>query len=396
MTVFANVKLRLINNLYHTIDEINERLEYLLNSEQCKHLLTRTIYKPAANAMSEDENITITYYTLTDNESLVEKTKVFLLFGIHPREFITSEIGLYIIESLCGLNSTYDANTTKHLLYNHIFYLVPFANVRGRRILETGHFCIRTNWNGVDLNRNWDSFTELFEADHIKLTSNPGSFAFSEIETSNLRDIIIDLKPDMFIDFHSGSYGMFTPYAHFRIEGDELLNEFKDQQEILRIISDKYLKCKVGQLRDLVYHCSGSALDYVYAKLNLKFAFAFELFKKNKAGKLRKRFGKHSQRIKVFRTDEVGNSINFVIDLSVQTQPEESKSFMITNIIFKSEQEKIRNSSCVDFFNPTTEDEIFKSKLLWSSTTFDLVNSVRKHTISANLNLLKSSIKPLS
>lgn len=42
----------------------------------------------------------------------------------------------------------------------------------------------------------------------------PGPFAFSEAETQVVRDELQAFKPHAFLSIHSGTLGLFAPYAY--------------------------------------------------------------------------------------------------------------------------------------------------------------------------------------
>ena len=107
---------------------------------------------------------------------LVSKFKFWVIFRL-----ISPELGLHLVEKLCGRGNA-DDDTIDHLLNNNIFEMVINANPKSRMEVESGDFCLRVNENGVDLNRNWDDHWENTASEH-----NPdvyaGKMAFSEPET---------------------------------------------------------------------------------------------------------------------------------------------------------------------------------------------------------------------
>lgn len=44
--------------------------------------------------------------------------------------------------------------------------------------------------------------------------TDPGPFPFSEIETQVVRDELREFKPNAFLSIHSGTLGLFSPYAY--------------------------------------------------------------------------------------------------------------------------------------------------------------------------------------
>ena len=81
--------------------------------------------------------------------------KNFILFGEHSRELISPETGIHFLETLCEKRYTEGIDASS-LLEKHQFRLILNANPEGRKSVETGDFCKRTNEKDVDLNRNWD------------------------------------------------------------------------------------------------------------------------------------------------------------------------------------------------------------------------------------------------
>jgi hypothetical protein len=96
------------------------------------------------------------------------------------------------------------------------FRIVLNANPHGRRDVEKGNYCTRTNENKVDINRNWDIF---WDKDISVGDENPGVRPFSEKETRFVRDAVKDFNPKLFLTIHSGVYGLYYPYAYLEEEG---------------------------------------------------------------------------------------------------------------------------------------------------------------------------------
>lgn len=83
-----------------------------------------------------------------------KKRRAFFLFGEHAREMVSSEAAVRFIEDMCGQHAETSARAAKLLDYFD-FRVVLVANPQGRRMVEEGDYCRRTNEHEVDLNRNW-------------------------------------------------------------------------------------------------------------------------------------------------------------------------------------------------------------------------------------------------
>ena len=86
---------------------------------------------------------------------------MFIVFGEHARELISPELGLFLIETLCGEHSElYKPEVVSAQLAKNSYQFVVVANPASRAKVEAGEFCLRANEHGVDLNRNWDEHWE--------------------------------------------------------------------------------------------------------------------------------------------------------------------------------------------------------------------------------------------
>merc|ERR1719261_1169293 len=82
------------------------------------------------------------------------------------------------------------------------------GNPLSRQKVEVGDYCLRANPEGVDLNRNYD------EEWNVDGDEDGGPHPFSEPETRILKQVMTDFQPTSFITVHSGTYGMYMPYAY--------------------------------------------------------------------------------------------------------------------------------------------------------------------------------------
>lgn len=202
--------------------------------------------------------------------------RIFLLFGEHSRELISPESGLEFVRALCEDSDLQVQGSASQLLQDSEFQIVLNGNPRSRRQVEAGNFCLRENPNGVDLNRNWDEKWESESAGHFA-DANPGPRPFSEPETRIFRDLVTQFKPTVFVTVHSGTRGMYMPWA-YDMEHEGTANR-DAMMSVLRDLDKDHCHCPYGAAgKEVGYPCPGTCLDWVYAKLNTPFVFAFEIY----------------------------------------------------------------------------------------------------------------------
>ncbi|CAE7381482.1 Cpa5 [Symbiodinium microadriaticum] len=154
-------------------------------------------------------------------------------------------------------------------------------------VQRKGDWCLRVGPGGVDLNRNWDEHwqgDESFGGD-----TNPGRLPFSEPETQLLKELVSDFQPTTFLTIHSGTLGMYMPWA---FDMEHLANRNQaSMMEILKEVDQAHCECPFGAAgREVGYSCPGTCLDWVYDKLQTPYAFAYEIFYGGDLESLRQRW----------------------------------------------------------------------------------------------------------
>jgi hypothetical protein len=240
-------------------------------------LKTVTVLPPRPEA---DEN---------DGKRDEDKVRLLLNFGEHGRELITSEIGLFFLQTLCNDNAreeflksfNIDPVKVNSVLDQSIIVIVPMENLHGREMVEGGNLCERKNGRGVDPNRNWDIHWGHKENDYDPSEEYPGSKPFSEPESELLRQLGLELKPHVWLNVHSGMEAMFLPYDH----KNELVKgpSAEATLRILRSLNEQLCKgrCAVGPGGKTVgYLAHGTATDYMHEKLGVGISMTWEIYGK--------------------------------------------------------------------------------------------------------------------
>lgn len=206
---------------------------------------------------------------------------VMMVFGEHPRELISPEVGLNIVRTLCSEGG-------RHLRAANSFTLVLNANPAGRRKIETDKdWCVRANEDDVDLNRNYGKGWAHQKEDgqdgvgvkagkHFE-TFSSGTSAFSEPETQIVRDILQQTKPHLFVDVHSGTNAVILPWSYT----NEPIDDRRQQARMMRVaqnLSQDCPDCTLGPGAVTVgYKATGTASDYAFS-LGVPYSFTTEIY----------------------------------------------------------------------------------------------------------------------
>jgi hypothetical protein len=280
-------------------------------------------------------------------------SKALFVFGEHARELITGEAALGLVKKLCGKAG--DSDEAQRALKGTEYVIVPNANPVGRKMVEDGYYCKRTNEDHVDLNRNWSDDhrdTSIEKGDEMW----PGTGGFSEPETQLLKDLIDSENPDVYLSVHSGAYLLGMPYGYerSRIPEDETA-----MMEALKPISDKHCPdgCPYGNLAELInYDNPGCDIDYVYEKIKSPYVFTWEIY----VGEgFRDRYNGEAQ-MRQAEMDKKAKGQSFL----------QRRSSLAEEATGPEDNEDIE--SCLDQFNPPTEEETAQVVDNWSGAFLDL------------------------
>merc|ERR1719201_386104 len=250
---------------YHTTSDIHNELVQL--SSNCPGMTIRQ-----ENGGSDSLSIDVVNIKAPGSSPV---NKNFYLFGEHARELISPETGLELVKTLCGQNPTL-SDKARDSLKDSEFEIVVNGNPSSRAKVEQGDFCLRVNPDGVDLNRNWDEKWSP-EAVMDSADTNPGPKPFSEAETKIFKDLVSEYNPNTFLTIHSGTKGMYMPWA-YDMEHLAQRNE-PEMMQMLKDLDKDHCQCPFGAAgREVGYSCPGTCLDWVYDQLKTPYAFAFEIY----------------------------------------------------------------------------------------------------------------------
>lgn len=231
------------------------------------------------------ENCVIDVVDIGKNDG--NKRKVFYLFGEHARELVSPETALELMRDLCSSQPSVAAQTA---LKESVFRIIPNGNPGARKLVESGQYCVRANMNGVDLNRNWGS---SWRAQPVVADDqlNPGPHPFSEKETLIFRNAVAEFEPTVFASIHSGTLGMYMPWAFKEgREGIPVRNGEKMNQ-VLQELDAKFCNCPAGGAqKEVGYASPGTCLDWVHSHTKSEYTYAFEIFTGYGVEELRQRY----------------------------------------------------------------------------------------------------------
>lgn len=370
-----------VKKMYHTSEQVDVELNSL--AKRCKAMTVNTHKGKTGQA-------TLTSVSLKSKGGSSKKLKVLLFFGEHSRELVSVESGLSLIQNLCGegQNSKVPDELVKYNLENAEFLIFTNIGVNSRKLVEKGRYCLRVNQNGVDLNRNWK---DHWTSQHSEPEVSPGKAPFSQDETIILRDASKAFRPDLFLTVHSGTLGMYIPYAYSNNEVSG--PNAPAMLAMLEAMNPKYCNCDVGAAgKEVGYLCPGTCLDYLY-DMGTKYSFAFEIYelgqyKRDGLGLSAIEGGPGSCLLQK-EPAHAGHSHNH------DAFPESPEDALLTQQTHRRMLDthrlhsKLRSDfpppkdshtgQCLDYFNPVTTRQYKGTMTNWVSAYLELVQRVHKH-----------------
>jgi hypothetical protein len=370
---------------YHSSDDIDSELTAL--ASRCPGMSLRTVQSTGDDG--EERSITVVDIKAPGSQPV---NKNFLLFGEHARELISPESGLHFVKTLCG--ETGLSSRAKEVLKSSEFEIVVNGNPGSRRKVEQGDFCLRVNPDGVDLNRNWDEEWQPGAVLDAKDT-NPGPKAFSEPETKVFKQLTQDYRPTTFLTIHSGTKGMYMPWAY---DMEHLANRNQPQMmQILKDLDKDHCECPFGAAgKEVGYSCPGTCLDWVYDKLQTAYAFAFEIYAgSDYTGMLRERWQEKL-------AEEGGSLIQQRSHLAHEhfhdfftAHPSNFVQMNRSHLHHDSEMHRAP-TECFAQFNPSDEDEFKGVVDNWSGAYLDMADMVARQLRGSSSNKSTASLASMS
>jgi len=235
---------------YHTTEEVRGLIKELTEVDGPVHaLLTDSV--DAVDVYTEGSG----------------KLQVTVICGEHPRELISVETCLAILRKVLASEEAL-ALASLRIILN--------ANPETRKQVEAGDYCLRTNPNGVDINRNWDLHWKTENCEAVS-DECPGVTPMSEPEVLEIQQLLASAPPDVFITVHSGSYALLTPFAY---DTEPATVDIAEMLTALTAASKDLLPhVEIGQTADILkYRCPGNLLDYVYSHTEARIVAVFEVY----------------------------------------------------------------------------------------------------------------------
>ncbi|XP_057308423.1 carboxypeptidase B-like [Hydractinia symbiolongicarpus] len=228
---------------------------------------------------------------ITDGNSVSSKPAIWIDGGIHAREWISTAVVMNFIKLLLTSNS----REVSQALSKYDFYILPVFNVDGYKYTFTGsraRFWRKTRSKnglciGADPNRNWDH-----KWGGIGTSSNPckdtyhGSYAFSEVEVQNVANYLRQISNlKAYWSVHAFSQLVLYPWSWTtKPTGDD--SEIKRVADIfVNTVRQRYgTTYRAGQPSTILYPATGGSIDWVRAKLGVKYSYGLELRDTGKYG----------------------------------------------------------------------------------------------------------------
>lgn len=229
--------------------------------------------------------------------------------------------------------------------------MVLLANPEGRKKVEDGEYCWRSNADKIDPNRNWSyNFKKGTEEDRF-YDSDGGQEALSTVETSSLDEAIKEFNPDVFLDVHSGMKGLLYSWASKAKdalkEDDEVKNILTSVEEIMDDIKNEDCPdCLAGEAYDMLHYESyGTSIDHNFVENRIPVSSCWEIWGDNSGLGM-------SARLNAMRMVKTNKKLRKKMK-NFSAKAKLRFSFkMASELKFNTRDDD--DNDCFDFFNPVT------------------------------------------
>jgi hypothetical protein len=362
---------------YHSADDIHAAMQELVgNCPGAEVSMSQSTEFNSAEAAGQSIALDVVRIQRSGPQA---KKKAMIVFGEHAREIISPETGLNFAKTLCGQGP--EGQRGSKVLDTVSFTIVPNANPLGRKQVEDGYYCKRTNEDGVDLNRNFGDDHRDASLEKKGDETNAGPSGFSEPESKMLKSLVDDERPDIYLSVHSGAYLLGTPFGYTQSRSPE--NE-DDMMEVLAPISQKTCngECPYGNLAELIHYDSpGCDIDYVSERVGSPYVFTWEIY-------VGERYrGPYLEEARL-RRQHSGDKDFLQTSFAQKKRRAERRDGSMTSLskrlskawqkLLGPEDEELVDS-CMDQFNPQSEEETGEVVAKWTGAFLALCENVVRH-----------------
>lgn len=231
---------------------------------------------------------------ITNGDLHVKKPIIWIDGGIHAREWISVAFVMHFIRELLMSNSL----LADRALRKYEFHILPVFNIDGYKYTFSGvrgaRFWRKTRSSygickGADPNRNWSYKWGVVGTSATACNDDyRGPNPFSEIEVVNVKNYLEERKDRLkaFWNIHAYSQMILTPWSHTKT----LPQDYEEIFRVAKIFVDQMKQSKdktvykAGPPSHLIYPVGGSAIDWTYSQLGVRYSYALELRDTGKYG----------------------------------------------------------------------------------------------------------------
>merc|ERR1712107_832807 len=188
-------------------------------------------------------------------------------------------------------------------------------------------------------------------------------------QTRIIASLIKELTPDIFLDVHSGTKGLFMPYDWTT---DPIANKAdrEHMQAVLQDVSHDCPECMVGPCAETIgYLAPGSSADYAYSQ-GVAFSFIWEIYTDDS------HFAEDASRRQAFLARK--NSVAFLQRGVGAFTDVDTPSWAANDEAFMAPMEEEAKEHCLQQFNPLTQSDYDSTVARWMNAFGTLCSSVRR------------------
>ncbi|KAF5301246.1 hypothetical protein FQR65_LT00946 [Abscondita terminalis] len=257
---------------YNRFDQINAYLDHLARTYRCK-VVTKVI--------GQSYNGRVLKVIQISTKPSAKKPIIFIDGGIHAREWISPAFVLYVINQLV------ENAENRNLLDKVDWHILPVMNPDGYEYTHTNDRLWRKtrspqqNCIGTDPNRNFD-----YHWGEVGASSDPcdetymGPYAFSEIETINVKTYVETLgsRVKLYLTFHSYGNYLLYPWGYT----SALPSDEPELRSLARSVNSAIVQAggdsyTIGTSTNVLYPAAGGSDDWAKGVARIQLSYTIEL-----------------------------------------------------------------------------------------------------------------------